>query len=195
MSAAIELGDVVLNDPNLYAHHHFHAYFKRFRAENPVYWSTGNLRRGFWSLFKYDDVLLGLGQRDVHRIGRCYCDFTCISFVYGERSRNGLFWMVSRRGSIGGPLRIVIRRVSPVFFPIWKSTPAATSRKPDGLRSPNGQDGAVRTDSLVERRGFEPPVLFGFSPFGKAQRWAGGTTAYCLRSRRMVCRYLLPARR
>lgn len=57
MSAAIELGDVVLNDPNLYAHHNFHAYFKRFRAENPVYWSTGTLRRGFWSLFKYDDVM------------------------------------------------------------------------------------------------------------------------------------------
>ena len=57
MSAAIELGHVVLNDPNLYAHHNFHAYFKRFRAENPVYWSTGTLRRGFWSLFKYDDVM------------------------------------------------------------------------------------------------------------------------------------------
>ena len=34
MSAVIELGDVVLNDPNLYAHDNFHAYFKKFRAEN-----------------------------------------------------------------------------------------------------------------------------------------------------------------
>ena len=57
MTDNIALAEVALNDPNFYAHQDFHACFKRFRAENPVYWYTGSLRRGFWAVFKYDDVM------------------------------------------------------------------------------------------------------------------------------------------
>jgi cholest-4-en-3-one 26-monooxygenase len=46
-----------LTDPSFFATQDPHPLWKRMRAEAPVHWSTGNLRRGFWSITKYEDAL------------------------------------------------------------------------------------------------------------------------------------------
>ncbi len=46
-----------LTDPAFFATHDPHPLWKRMRAEDPVHWATGNLRKGFWSITKYEDAL------------------------------------------------------------------------------------------------------------------------------------------
>lgn len=48
--------DINLTDPQFFARGDFHGLFKRMRAEDPVHWTQGRLKRGFWSLFKYEDA-------------------------------------------------------------------------------------------------------------------------------------------
>ena len=51
-----KMGDQ-LTDPGFFASHDPHPLWKRMRAEDPVHWATGNLRKGFWSITKYEDAL------------------------------------------------------------------------------------------------------------------------------------------
>ncbi len=46
-----------LTDPAFFATHDSHPLWKRMRAEDPVHWAVGNLRKGFWSITKYEDAL------------------------------------------------------------------------------------------------------------------------------------------
>jgi cytochrome P450 len=50
-----------LNDPSLFATGDPEAVFKRLRKEDPVHWTETNLRHGFWSITKLEDV------REVYR--------------------------------------------------------------------------------------------------------------------------------
>lgn len=51
-----KMGDQ-LTDPGFFASHDPHPLWTRMRAEDPVHWATGNLRKGFWSITKYEDAL------------------------------------------------------------------------------------------------------------------------------------------
>jgi cytochrome P450 len=46
-----------LTDPAFFAAHDPHPLWQRMRAEDPVHWANGNLRKGFWSITKYEDAL------------------------------------------------------------------------------------------------------------------------------------------
>src|SRR5271166_2474216 len=50
-----------LNDPGLFANGDPDAVFKQLRREDPVHWTETNLRHGFWSITKLEDV------REVYR--------------------------------------------------------------------------------------------------------------------------------
>ncbi len=52
----MELNDFDLTDPEAFAKGNPHRAFRRLRAEDPVHWTLGWLREGFWSITKYDDV-------------------------------------------------------------------------------------------------------------------------------------------
>jgi cytochrome P450 len=46
-----------LTDPECFAKQDPHPVFKRLRAEDPIHWTTGRIKRGFWSVTRYEDVL------------------------------------------------------------------------------------------------------------------------------------------
>ncbi len=48
--------DINLTDPHFFATGDFHALFRRMRAEDPVHWTQGRLKHGFWSIFKHEDA-------------------------------------------------------------------------------------------------------------------------------------------
>lgn len=48
--------DINLTDAHFFTTEAFHEVFKRMRAEDPVHWTHGNLKRGFWSIFKHEDA-------------------------------------------------------------------------------------------------------------------------------------------
>jgi cytochrome P450 len=49
--------DFDLTDPECFAKQDPHPLFKRLRAEDPIHWTTGRIKRGFWSVTRYEDVL------------------------------------------------------------------------------------------------------------------------------------------
>ncbi|MGO9062736.1 MAG: cytochrome P450 [Candidatus Binataceae bacterium] len=53
----MEFSDVALTDPEFFAHGDPHAFFKHLRATDPVHWTQGRLRHGFWSVTRYEDAL------------------------------------------------------------------------------------------------------------------------------------------
>ena len=46
-----------LTDPECFARQDFHPFFKRLREEDPIHWTQGRLKRGFWSITRYEDAL------------------------------------------------------------------------------------------------------------------------------------------
>jgi cytochrome P450 len=52
----MDILDADLTDPEFFARHDPHPVFKRLRTEDPVHWTNGRLRRGFWSVTRYEDV-------------------------------------------------------------------------------------------------------------------------------------------
>jgi len=48
--------DINLTDARFFAHGDIHDLFRRMRAADPVHWTQGRLKRGFWSIFKHDDA-------------------------------------------------------------------------------------------------------------------------------------------
>ncbi len=48
--------DINLTDSHFFAKGDIHDLFKRMRAEDPVHWTQGSLKRGFWSIFKHQDA-------------------------------------------------------------------------------------------------------------------------------------------
>lgn len=48
--------DLNLTDAHYFATGDVHGLFKRMRAEDPVHWTQGHLKRGFWSIFKHADA-------------------------------------------------------------------------------------------------------------------------------------------
>jgi cytochrome P450 len=49
--------DFDLTDPECFSRQDFHPVFKRLRAEDPIHWTQGRLKRGFWSITRYEDAL------------------------------------------------------------------------------------------------------------------------------------------
>jgi cytochrome P450 len=49
--------DFDLTDPECFARRDFHPVFKRLRKEDPIHWTQGRLKRGFWSITRYEDAL------------------------------------------------------------------------------------------------------------------------------------------
>jgi cytochrome P450 len=48
--------DINLTDAHFFAKGDIHDLFKRMRAADPVHWTQGRLKRGFWSVFKHEDA-------------------------------------------------------------------------------------------------------------------------------------------
>jgi cytochrome P450 len=48
--------DINLTDAHFFAKGDIHDLFRRMRAADPVHWTQGLLKRGFWSLFKHEDA-------------------------------------------------------------------------------------------------------------------------------------------
>lgn len=48
--------DLSLTDTQFFAHGDIHHLFRRMRAADPVHWTQGRLKRGFWSIFKHEDA-------------------------------------------------------------------------------------------------------------------------------------------
>jgi cholest-4-en-3-one 26-monooxygenase len=48
--------DLNLTDAHFFARGDIHDLFRRMRAADPVHWTQGLLKRGFWSLFKHEDA-------------------------------------------------------------------------------------------------------------------------------------------
>jgi cytochrome P450 len=48
--------DINLTDVHFFAKGDIHDLFRRMRAEDPVHWTQGLLKRGFWSIFKHEDA-------------------------------------------------------------------------------------------------------------------------------------------
>ncbi|HXR36473.1 MAG TPA: cytochrome P450 [Candidatus Binataceae bacterium] len=48
--------DLNLTDPEFFATGDPHQLFKRMRTEDPVHWTQGRLKHGFWSLFRHEDA-------------------------------------------------------------------------------------------------------------------------------------------
>ncbi|HEV3113443.1 MAG TPA: cytochrome P450 [Candidatus Binataceae bacterium] len=48
--------DINLTDAHFFAKGDIHDLFRRMRAEDPVHWTQGKLKRGFWSIFKHEDA-------------------------------------------------------------------------------------------------------------------------------------------
>jgi cholest-4-en-3-one 26-monooxygenase len=48
--------DINLTDSHYFAIHDIHDLFRRMRAADPVHWTQGRLKRGFWSIFKHEDA-------------------------------------------------------------------------------------------------------------------------------------------
>jgi len=48
--------DINLTDAHFFAGGDVHGLFKRMRAADPVHWTRGSLKRGFWSIFKHADA-------------------------------------------------------------------------------------------------------------------------------------------
>jgi cytochrome P450 len=48
--------DINLTDANFFAKGDVHGLFRRMRVEDPVHWTQGRLKRGFWSIFKHEDA-------------------------------------------------------------------------------------------------------------------------------------------
>ena len=48
--------DINLTDAHFFAKGDIHDLFKRMRADDPVHWTQGKLKRGFWSIFKHEDA-------------------------------------------------------------------------------------------------------------------------------------------
>ncbi|HEY2107057.1 MAG TPA: hypothetical protein VGH29_14765, partial [Candidatus Binataceae bacterium] len=48
--------DINLTDAHFFAKGDIYDLFKRMRAEDPVHWTQGRLKRGFWSIFKHEDA-------------------------------------------------------------------------------------------------------------------------------------------
>jgi cytochrome P450 len=48
--------DYNLTDPTFFAHGDTDAIWRRLRREDPVHWTQGRLKHGFWSVTKYNDV-------------------------------------------------------------------------------------------------------------------------------------------
>ncbi len=46
-----------LTDPECFAKQDFHPMFQRLRVEDPIHWTQGRLKRGFWSITRYEDAL------------------------------------------------------------------------------------------------------------------------------------------
>ena len=46
-----------LTDPECFAKQDAHPVFKRMRAEDPIQWTAGRVKRGFWSVTRYEDAL------------------------------------------------------------------------------------------------------------------------------------------
>jgi len=53
--------DINLTDAAFFARGDIHDLFRRMRAADPVHWTQGRLRRGFWSIFKHADALTVYG--------------------------------------------------------------------------------------------------------------------------------------
>lgn len=50
------MDDYDLTVPQAFARNDYHRIFRRLRAEDPVHWTVGRLKQGFWSITKYEDV-------------------------------------------------------------------------------------------------------------------------------------------
>jgi cytochrome P450 len=50
--------DFNLTDASFFANGDMHEIFRRMRPADPVHWTQGHLKRGFWSIFKHSDALL-----------------------------------------------------------------------------------------------------------------------------------------
>ncbi len=48
--------DINLTDAHFFAKGDIHDLFRRMRAADPVHWTQGRLKRGFWSIFKHEDA-------------------------------------------------------------------------------------------------------------------------------------------
>ncbi|HLY58385.1 MAG TPA: cytochrome P450 [Stellaceae bacterium] len=48
--------DYNLTDPTFFAHGDTDAIWRRLRRDDPVHWTQGRLRHGFWSVTRYEDV-------------------------------------------------------------------------------------------------------------------------------------------
>jgi cytochrome P450 len=48
--------DINLTDVHFFAKGDIHELFRRMRAADPVHWTQGLLKRGFWSVFKHEDA-------------------------------------------------------------------------------------------------------------------------------------------
>jgi cholest-4-en-3-one 26-monooxygenase len=48
--------DINLTDAHFFARGDIHDLFRRMRAADPVHWTQGLLKQGFWSLFKHEDA-------------------------------------------------------------------------------------------------------------------------------------------
>jgi cytochrome P450 len=58
----VEASEFDLTDPEAFAAGNPHAAFRRLRAEDPVHWTMGRLREGFWSVTRYEDVRAVFGN-------------------------------------------------------------------------------------------------------------------------------------
>jgi cytochrome P450 len=50
--------DISLTDAHFFANGDIHDLFRRMRAADPVHWTQGRLKRGFWSIFKHEDAYI-----------------------------------------------------------------------------------------------------------------------------------------
>ena len=142
-----------LTDPAFFATHDPHPLWKRMRAEDPVHWAIGNLRKGFWSITKYEDALtvlrdpvtfsseaLGMSMptRELEDIERA--DLGCGAMIIAmDPPRHNPM----RRALSGNFLRSHVRQLGDTLPP-----------RGGGINRPGGADGPLRLRH--RRRGAAP---------------------------------------
>lgn len=108
------MDDYDLTLPQAFACIDYHRIFRRLRAEDPVHWTVGRLKRGFWSITRYEDVraIFSDAEAFCSQLGTFVPSPEVDTIPLAERGRNAMIVMTDPPRH--QPLR---RSMNQGFFP------------------------------------------------------------------------------
>ena len=108
------MDDYDLTVPQGFARGDYQGIFRQLRAEDPIHWTVGRLKKGFWSITKYDDVRAIFSDADnfCSQLGTFVPSPEVDTIPLAERGRNAMIVMTDPPRH--QPLR---RAMNSGFFP------------------------------------------------------------------------------